>query len=88
MEKIRNKEIYEKFKSGIAADDIAKEEGISRARVYQIISSIDRIKEKPILDDSKVVQELKQKIAALEEKINLLQEDNRRLLGIIEKLIK
>lgn len=81
MEKIRNKEIYEKFKGGIAADDIAKEEGISRARVYQIISSIERIKDKPMIDDSRVVQELKKRLDEKEAEIE-------RLHRIIDKLLE
>lgn len=35
-----------------------------------------------------VLEKYEKKIAELNEKINLLLEDNRRLLGIIEKLIK
>lgn len=91
MEKIRNAEIYEKFKAGISADEIAQTEGISRARVYQIINSMkarERVADLPLIDDSKVVSELKQKIAELEAENKNLLSDNRRLLGIIEKLIK
>ena len=89
MEKIRNKEIYEKFKAGISADDIAQSEGISRARVYQIINSMkarERVSALPLIDDSKTVNELKERIAELNEKIRSLEETNDRLLRIIEKL--
>ena len=91
MEKIRNKEIYEKFKAGISADEISQTEGISRARVYQIINAIkarERVSALPLIDDSKTVNELKAKIKELEEKISALEADNHRLLGIIERLVK
>lgn len=89
MEKIRNKEIYEKFKAGISADEISQTEGISRARVYQIINSMkarERVADLPLIDDSKTVIELKQRIAELEAKIRSLEDTNDRLLKIIEKL--
>ena len=91
MQKIRNREIYEKWKAGISAEDISKEEGISRARVYQLISA-ERAKEHveklPLIDDSRAVLERDEKIKTLEERVLSLEADNRRLLGIIEKLIK
>ena len=88
MEKIRNKEIYDKFKEGIAADDIAKELGISRARVYQIISAQEKILmsaqekmgDRMIIDDSRVVQELKKRLDEKEQEI-------LRLHRIIDKLL-
>ena len=91
MEKVRNREIYEKFKAGISADEISQTEGISRARVYQIINAMkarEHVERLPLIDDSKAVQELKSRIKELEEKISALEADNHRLLGIIERLVK
>ena len=89
MEKIRNKEIYEKFKAGISADEIAQTEGISRARVYQILSAEkarEHVERLPRIDDSRSVIERDEKIKSLEQKIRSLEETNDRLLRIIEKL--
>lgn len=90
MEKVRNQQIYEKFKAGISADTIAKEEGVSRARVYQIINSMkarERVADLPLIDDSKTVNELKQRIAELEEENKNLRNDVRRLTDKLLSLI-
>ena len=90
MEKIRNKNIYEKWKSGISAEDIAKEENISRARVYQLISA-ERAKEHveklPLIDDSPSVIALQEKIKELEEENKNLRNDVRRLTDKLLSLI-
>lgn len=90
MEKVRNKEIYEKFKAGVSADDIAQSEGISRARVYQIINSMkarEKVADLPLIDDSKTVQELKSRISELEEENKNLRNDVRRLTDKLLSLI-
>lgn len=84
MEKIRNAEIYEKFKTGVSADDIAQSEGISRARVYQIISSMkakERVADLPLIDDSKVVKELNAEIQYLKEQVKRLEKVIDHLLA-------
>lgn len=86
MEKIRNKEIYEKFKAGISADEIAQTEGISRARVYQIINSMKAREDNEINRPLSYNDRYEEKIATLEAKIRSLEETNDRLLRIIEKL--
>lgn len=86
MEKIRNKEIYEKFKAGISADEIAQTEGISRARVYQIINSMKAREDNEINRPLSYNDRYEEKIAELNEKIRSLEETNDRLLRIIEKL--
>lgn len=86
MEKIRNAEIYEKFKAGISADEIAQTEGISRARVYQIINSMKAREDNEINRPLSYNDRYEKKIAELNEKIRSLEETNDRLLRIIEKL--
>lgn len=70
---------------GMRAPQIAQQMNLSESGVYRVIQ-MDRIKEKPIVDDSKVVQELKAKIEELEQKNKALEETNARLVKIIEKL--
>ena len=83
MEKIRNQEIYNQFNEGKSAEDIARDEGISRARVYQIVNQM-KIKERgielPIIDDSRKVRELMAERTALKE-------EKERLYKIIDKLM-
>lgn len=83
--------IIEDYRNGMSPLDISHKYGVSRSYVYQVISAIktqERIADLPLIDDSKVVNELKQRIAELEQENKNLLSDNRRLLGIIEKLIK
>ena len=83
--------IIEDYRNGMTPLDISHKYGVSRSYVYQVVSAIraqERIADLPLIDDSKVVSELKQKIAELEAENKNLLSDNRRLLGIIEKLIK
>ena len=83
--------IIEDYKNGMTALDISHKYGVSRSYVYQVVSAIraqERIADLPLIDDSKTVQELKSRISELEEENKNLLSDNRRLLSIIEKLIK
>jgi len=81
MEKIRNKEIYEKFQQGVSAEDISKEMGVSRARIYQIINAQEKVRDKVMIDDSVVVKELKERIKALEDEL-------KRCHSIIDRLLE
>lgn len=83
--------IIEDYRNGMSPLDISHKYGVSRSYVYQVVSAIkaqDRVSALPLIDDSKTVQELKSRISELEEENKNLLSDNRRLLGIIEKLIK
>ena len=84
----KKQSIITDWKNGLTPFEISKKYEVSRSYVYQLIGSakendINRPMAPPVL-----LEKYEKKIAALEEKINLLQEDNRRLLGIIEKLVK
>lgn len=83
--------IIEDYRNGMTPLDISHKYGVSRSYVYQVVSAIkarERVSALPLIDDSKVVQELRAKIKELEEKISALEADNHRLLGIIERLVK
>lgn len=86
MEKVRNKEIYEKFKSGIAADDIAQSEGISRARVYQIINSMRVREDNEINRPLSYNDRYEEKIAELKSRISELEEENKNLRNDVRRL--
>ena len=86
MEKIRNREIYEKFKSGIAADDIAKEAGISRARVYQIINAMRAREDNEINRPLDYNDKYEEKIAELKSRISELEEENKNLRNDVRRL--
>lgn len=91
MEKIRNAEIYEKFKAGISADEIAQTEGISRARVYQIINSMkarEKVADLPLIDDSPSVIALQEKIKELENELQKVRNENSKLTDIIFNLVQ
>lgn len=72
--------ILEMREDGMRVPEIADKLNLSDSGVYRVIQ-MARVVEKPIVDDSKVVKELKEKISALEA-------DNRRLLAIIDRLVK
>lgn len=81
--------IIEDYRNGMTPLDISHKYGVSRSYVYQVVSAIkaqERVSALPLIDDSKTVNELKQRIDELNEKIRSLEETNDRLLRIIEKL--
>ena len=83
--------IIEDYKNGMTALDISHKYGVSRSYVYQCVNylkTMEHVERLPLIDDSKTVQELKSRISELEEENKNLLSDNRRLLSIIEKLIK
>lgn len=82
--------IIEDYKNGMSPLDISQKYGVSRSYVYQVVSYMrakEHVEKLPLIDDSRAVLERDEKIKTLEERVLSLEADNRRLLGIIEKLI-
>lgn len=79
-------QILEMRSKGIRVPEIAKELGLSESGCYRVIQ-MDRIKELPLIDDSKVVQELREKVKKLEEENELLRADIRKLTDKLLTLI-
>lgn len=82
--------IIEDYRNGMTPLDISHKYGVSRSYVYQVVSAIkaqERVADLPLIDDSKVVGELKQKIAELEAENQKLREDVRKLTDKLLSLI-
>lgn len=71
----QKKEIIELKSTGMKVSDIASKLNLSVSGVYRVLDKSSEIQ------DSDLISELKKKISSLEE-------DNRRLLSIIETLVK
>ena len=71
----QKKEIIELKSTGMKVSDIASKLNLSVSGVYRVLDKSNEIQ------DSDLISELKKKISSLEE-------DNRRLLSIIETLVK
>ena len=76
----QKKQIMELKGQGVPVPEIARRLGLSESGTYRVIQR-ERIMNKPILDDSKEVQRLKEENESLKEQLRLLQK-------VIEKLIE
>lgn len=83
------------WKNGMTPFEISKKYEVSRSYVYQLIGSakenqINRPMAPPVLLEKyeKEKDALKARISLLEEENRNLAEDNRKLLSIIDRLIK
>lgn len=82
--------IIEDYRNGMTPLDISHKYGVSRSYVYQVVSAIkaqERVSALPLIDDSKTVQELKARIAELEEENKNLRTYVRRLTDKLLTLI-
>lgn len=76
----QKKQIMELKGQGVPVPEIAKRLGLSESGTYRVIQR-ERVMNKPIIDDSKEVQRLKEENESLKEQLRLLQK-------VIEKLIE
>ena len=82
--------IIEDYRNGMSPLDISHKYGVSRSYVYQVVSAIkarERVADLPLIDDSKVVSELKNKVAELESENQKLRADVRKLTDKLLTLI-